>query len=85
MKKVNNWLDGNPLWLFIPITLVWAAGTGLVGYIGANLISGEAAFNEVPHFLVVDAFIAVALTVFNTWRRRTKRQAALQAQNAATV
>jgi hypothetical protein len=82
-KKLNRWLDRQPLWLFIPISytacfvtytvwvygIAWVTGGPLAGHLGFPLPRGTFSYSLA---LSISAMWTVILAGYR-WRRKTQR------------
>jgi hypothetical protein len=69
MTRLRTGLQQAPVWLYLPLTLIWATATMMVGYTMSNVVLGDPAFTGFPAFAWIGVSLASVVAVVGTvWR-----------------
>jgi hypothetical protein len=69
MTRLRTGLQEAPVWLYLPLTLVWSTATMMVGYTMSNVTMGDPAFSGFPAFIWIGVSLASVVAVAGTWWR----------------
>ena len=63
MTRLRTGLQEAPVWLYLPLTLVWSTATMMVGYTMSNVMMGDPAFSGFPAFVWIGVSLASVVAV----------------------
>ena len=69
MERLRIGLQQAPVWLYLPLTLLWATATMMVGYTMSNVMLGDPAFSGFPTFAWIGVSLAAVVAAVGTWWR----------------
>lgn len=69
MERLRVGLERAPVWLYLPLTLIWATATMMVGYTMSNVMLGDPAFAGFPVFTWIGVSLAAVVAAVGTWWR----------------
>jgi membrane protein DedA with SNARE-associated domain len=69
MTRLRVGLQQAPVWLYLPLTLIWATATMMVGYTMSNVMLGDPAFSGFPTFAWIGVLLAAVVAAVGTWWR----------------
>jgi membrane protein DedA with SNARE-associated domain len=69
MTRLRVGLQQAPVWLYLPLTLIWATATMMVGYTMSNVMLGDPAFSGFPTFAWIGVLLAAVVAAIGTWWR----------------
>ena len=69
MTRLLTGLQQAPVWLYLPLTLLWSTATMMVGYTMSNLMAGDPAFSGFSAFAWIGVSLASVVAAVGTWWR----------------
>jgi membrane protein DedA with SNARE-associated domain len=69
MERLRMGFERAPVWLYLPLTLIWATATMMVGYTMSNVVLGDPAFAGFPVFTWIGVSLAAVVAAVGTWWR----------------
>jgi hypothetical protein len=69
MTRLRTGFQEAPVWLYLPLTLIWSTATMMVGYTMSNVMMGDPAFSGFPTFVWIGVSLASLVAVAGTWWR----------------
>jgi membrane protein DedA with SNARE-associated domain len=69
MERLRMGFERAPVWLYLPLTLIWATATMMAGYTMSNVMLGDPAFAGFPVFTWIGVSLAAVVAAVGTWWR----------------